>query len=325
MKHLFEQLFNNQLLPEEAQKFLISLYHKGESYEDIATAAKIMREHSIKVDLPKELLENAVDIVGTGGDKSGSFNISTTTSLLLASLGYVVAKHGNRSITSKSGATDVLDALGFNFNLSIDAKKKMLEEVGFCFFPAPEHHPAMKYIMPIRKKIPHRTIFNLLGPLTNPTGAKNYLLGVFDPNYIERVAKALRELGAKKAYIVSSKDGMDEISISANTSYAFLNNGEIEYGEISPREAGFKVAKKEEILGGNAVDNAKITTSIFSGEEKGAKRDIIVLNSAYALLSTDKVRDFQEAKEIVVEGLKSKKALAHLNKMVEVSHKLKDD
>jgi len=274
IKEQFEKLFNNQMSEPQARQFLIDLYEKGESGADIAAAAAVMREHSIKLNLSDELREKAIDIVGTGGDKSGSFNISTTVSLLLASMGRVVAKHGNRSVTSNSGSTDVLEALGLNLDLTIENKIKMLEETGFCFFPATDHHPAMKHIMPIRKSIDHRTIFNILGPLTNPAGAQKYLLGVFDPSYIKRMAEALLELGTKRAYVVSSQDGMDEIGLACNTSFAYVEDNRISEGEINPEVFGFKLAPKEAILGGDANFNAQITRDIYSGEERGAKRTL---------------------------------------------------
>jgi len=321
-KSQFEKLFKNQMSEVEARQFLIDLYNKGESAEDIATAASVMREHSIKLNLSDELKEKAIDIVGTGGDKSGSFNISTTVSLLLASMGRVVAKHGNRSITSNSGATDVLEALGLNLDLSIENKIKMLEETGFCFFPATDHHPAMKHIMPIRKSIDHRTIFNLLGPLTNPAGAQKYLLGVFDPSYVKVMAEALLELDTKRAYVVSSKDGMDEIGLSCSTAFAYVSTGRISEGEINPETFGLKLAPKEAILGGDAAFNAQITRDIFSGEERGAKRDIVVLNAAFALFVDGGVIDIPEAIAMVEAQLDSAKALKHLDFMADVSQKL---
>ncbi|MCF6245520.1 MAG: anthranilate phosphoribosyltransferase, partial [Sulfurovum sp.] len=245
-----------------------------------------------------------------------------TVSLLLASMGRVVAKHGNRSITSNSGSTDVLEALGLNLDLSIDNKIKMLEETGFCFFPATDHHPAMKHIMPIRKSIEHRTIFNLLGPLTNPAGAQKYLLGVFDFSYVKVMAEALLELDTKRAYVVSSLDGMDEIGISTNTAFAYVEDGRISEGEIHPETFGFKLASKEAILGGDAKHNAQITRDIFSGEVSGAKRDIVVLNAAFALFVDGNVRDVKEAIEMVESQLDSSKAREHLNLMADVSQKL---
>ncbi|AKF25218.1 anthranilate phosphoribosyltransferase [Sulfurovum lithotrophicum] len=322
IKQEFEKLFNNEMNETEARQFLIDLYEKGESGSDIAAAASVMREHSIKVPLSEELRQKAIDVVGTGGDQSGSFNISTTVSLLLASLGSVVAKHGNRSITSNSGSADVLEALGINLNLSVEEQVKMLEETGFCFIFAMNHHPAMKHIMPIRKSIPHRTIFNILGPLTNPAGARKYLLGVFDPAYIKRMAEALLALDTQRAYVVSSHDGMDELSLSGNSSFAYVESGRISEGEISPEALGFKLAPKEAILGGDAVHNAQITRDIFSGTERGAKRDIVLLNAAFALFVDGNVRDIEEAIAMAEEGLDSGKAATHLNFMAEVSRKL---
>lgn len=318
----FEKLFNNQMSEQEARQFLVALYEKGETGADIAAAASVMREHSIKLNLPDALREKAIDIVGTGGDKSGSFNISTTVSLLLASMGCVVAKHGNRSITSNSGSTDVLEALGINLDLSIENKIKMLEETGFCFFPATDHHPAMKHIMPIRKSIAHRTIFNLLGPLTNPAGAQKYLLGVFDPSYIKVMAEALLELDTKRAYVVSSQDGMDEIGLSCNTSFAYVEAEHISEGEINPETFGFKLAPKEAIQGGDAAFNAQITRDIFSGEEQGAKRDIVVLNAAFALFVDGGVRDIEEAIAKIEAQLDSGKTREHLNFMAKISEQL---
>lgn len=318
----FEKLFNNELNEAEARQFLVDLYEKGESSEDIADAASVMRAHAIKVPLSDELREKVIDIVGTGGDQSGSFNISTTVSLLLASMGRVVAKHGNRSVTSKSGSTDVLEALGLKLEMPVENKIKMLEETGFCFFPATDHHPAMKYIMPIRKSIPHRTIFNILGPLTNPAGAQKYLLGVFDPSYIRRISEALVQLDAKRAYVVSSQDGMDEIGLSSNTDFAYVESGRISEGEINPESYGFKKTPKEAILGGDALHNAQITRDIFAGVEKGAKRDIVVLNAAFALFVDGNVRDIQEAIEQVNTALDAGIAKEHLVRMAKISEQL---
>jgi len=322
IKQQFEKLFNNEMPEEEARQFLIDLYEKGESGEDIAAAAAVMREHSVKLPLSDALREKAIDVVGTGGDKSGSFNISTTVSLLLSSMGCVVAKHGNRSITSNSGSADVLEALGINLNLPVDAQLKMLEETGFAFIFAMNHHPAMKHIMPVRKSIDHRTIFNILGPLTNPAGARKYLLGVFDPSFIKRMAEALLQLDTERAFVVSSHDGMDEISLACNSSFAYVEDGRILEGEINPETFGFKKAPKEAILGGDAQFNAQITRDILSGKEQGAKRDIVLLNAAYALFANGNVRDIQEAVEKAKTAIESGKAEAHLKKIAEVSQQL---
>ena len=319
----FEKLFSNELSTDESRKFLIDLYNKGETFNDIADASKVMRRHSVKLPISEILQEQAIDVVGTGGDKSGSFNISTTVSLLLASLGCVVAKHGNRSITSNSGSADLLESLGVNLNLEPKKQLKMLEETGFCFIFAMNHHPAMKHIMPIRKSIEHRTIFNILGPLTNPAGAKKYLLGVFDPDYITRMAKALIALDSKnRAFVVSSDDGMDEISLATTTQFAFVENGTISPGIIEPESFGFKLAPKEAILGGSADDNAKITRSIFENRATDAQRDIVLLNAGFALFTDGKARDIQEAFEMARMGLESGKAKEHLKTIAKISNQL---
>jgi anthranilate phosphoribosyltransferase len=320
-KERFEKLFRNEMSEEEAKNFLVELYKKGESAAEIAAAAEVMREHSIKLPVSDELREKLIDIVGTGGDKSHSFNISSTTALLISSLGSVVAKHGNRSITSKSGSADMLEALGINLNLTPENQVKMLEEVGFTFIFAINHHPAMKHIMPIRKSLNHRTIFNILGPLTNPAGAKKYLLGVFSPEFIEPIASALTLMDVKSAMVVSSLDGMDEISIAAPTKALYYDGMRLRDMEIRPDAYGI-AGKKEDLVGGDAEENAKITRGILSGEIKGPKRDAVLLNAAAALFVDGKVSGIDEGIEMAKEAIDSKKAIKHLDKIIEVSQKL---
>jgi len=322
VKEQFEALFEGKMSADEARAFLVELYEKGESAEDIAAAAEVMRAHSVKLPLSDELRERAVDVVGTGGDKSGTFNISTTVSLLLASLGRVVAKHGNRSITSKSGSADVLEALGVNLDLGIEEQITMLEETGFTFIFAINHHPAMKHIMPVRKSIPHRTIFNILGPLTNPAGARKYLLGVFSPDFIRKMADALVALDTTRAFVVSSLEGMDEIGLGAPTKFAYVEAGRVSEGEIDPQTHGFSPAPIEALKGGDATQNAQIIRDIFSGKEREAKRDAVLLNAAYALFADGNVRDIQEGIEVAREGIESGKAAKHLERIVETSKKL---
>jgi anthranilate phosphoribosyltransferase len=319
-KEMFNKLFKNELSDSEAKEFLVALYNKGESSEDIANAASVMREHSIKLPVDSKLQDELIDIVGTGGDKSGSFNISTTVSLLLASAGSKVAKHGNRSITSNSGSADVLEALGINLNLNTDAQIEMLKEVGWTFIFAMNHHPAMGHIMPVRKSLTHRTIFNILGPLTNPAGAKKYLLGVFSPEFIDVISDALIELDTTRAFVVSSRDGMDEISISTLTDFAYIQSGRVVRGVIDPEVHGFKLAPKEDILGGSATDNAKITRAILSGELTDAKRDVVLLNGAYALFADGKVKDVKEGIKMLEQAISSGKAIEHLERIIEISN-----
>lgn len=319
---IFTKLFKNELSEDDAKQLLIDLYNKGETYEEIAAAAKVMRDFSIKLEVSPELQTKIIDIVGTGGDKSGSFNISSTTSLLLSASGSYVAKHGNRSITSKSGSADMLEALGINLNLEPTKQVKLLEEVGFTFLFAINHHPAMKYIMPIRKSLEHRSIFNILGPLTNPAGVQKISMGVFDSDYNERLILALKELGTKEAYVVSSRDKLDEISISDITYFHKLHENIITSGEINPEHYGFKLSPLEAIKGGEAVQNAQITYDLLSDNLHDAKLDALLLNSALAFVVDGKARDIQDGIEIARETIKNKSAINHLKKIIEISNKL---
>jgi len=318
----FDDIFENKLPEEEVREYLIELYERGETAAEIAGAASAMRDHLIPLPVHYSLKEEIIDNCGTGGDKSNSFNISTTVSILLSACGCYVAKHGNRSITSKSGSADMLEALGLNLNLSLENTAKMLEDTGFCFMFAQNHHPAMKYVMPIRKSIPHRTIFNILGPLANPATVSKQLIGVFSDSYINKMITALTLLDANRAMVVSSKDGMDEISISDVTYATSLINQRTSDFVIDPQEYGIKLSPKEAILGGDAVDNAKITKAILSNEEEGAKLDIVLLNAAAALEVDGKARDIKEGIEIAKETIQSGKAKTKLEQIIDSSLKL---
>jgi len=320
-KQQFEKLFKNEMSEEEAREFLVELYKREETAVEIAAAAEVMREHSIKLPVSEELREKLIDIVGTGGDKSNSFNISSTTALLVSAIGGYVAKHGNRSITSKSGSADMLEALGINLNLSPENQVKMLEEVRFAFIFAINHHPAMKHIMPIRKSLTHRTIFNILGPLTNPAGAKKYLLGVFSPDFVEKIANALILMDINSAMVVSSIDGMDEISISSPTKAIYYDGVKLTDMIIRPDSFGMR-GSKEDLVGADAKENAKITRGILEGTIKGPKRDAVLLNTAAALFVDKKVNSLEEGIKIANETIDSKKAIKHLEKIIEVSNKL---
>ncbi len=318
----FEQLFSNQLSEEEARSYLMNLHECGEKADEIAAAVDVMRLHSIKLEIPQSLQDRLIDVVGTGGDKSGSFNISSTVAILLASAGSVVAKHGNRSITSKSGSADMLEALGIRLDLDPARQVKLLEETGFTFLFAQNHHPAMKHIMPIRKSIPHRTIFNILGPLTNPAGVQKYLMGVFSRDYLSPVVEALKLLKTQSAIVVSSRDGMDEISISDITFASGLKGDQVKSFEIDPQEYGFKLAPQEAILGGEAEENAKITRDILENRLRDAKRDIVLLNAATALVVDERARDIKEGIEIANESLESGQASKKLREIIEVSQSI---
>jgi anthranilate phosphoribosyltransferase len=313
----FKLLFENKMSEEEAKNFLIEMYEKGESATEIAAAAKVMREHSVKLPVPEELKEKLIDNCGTGGDKSNTFNISTTVSIVLASGGCYVAKHGNRSITSKSGSADMLEALGINLNLKPAEQVKMLEDTGFCFIFAQNHHPAMKYIMPIRKSLTHRTIFNILGPLTNPAGVQKQLIGVFSPDYVEKIVDALVMLDSKRSMVVSSLDGMDEISIEANTRAAYYDGERIKEMIINPNDYNL-AGKKSNLIGGDAKENAKITLSILDGE-KSDRRNIVVFNAAAGFMVDGKVDDLRSGIEMAEYLLDSGKAKEKLEEIIKVS------
>lgn len=318
----FERLFSNKMGEEEARGFLIELYERGESVEEITAAVEVMKAHAVKLEVEPSIKEKLIDIVGTGGDKSGSFNISSTTSLLITSLDCYVAKHGNRSITSKSGSADMLEILGIRLDLDIAQQKKMLQECGFTFLFAQNHHPAMKHIMPIRKSIPHRTIFNILGPLTNPADVKKQFVGVYDKAFVEKMARVLKMSGSKSAMVVASNDGLDELSLGAPSYVSSLSDGEITSYELDPQALGFKKASLDEIRGGEAKENAEITRAILDGSLKGPKREIVILNTAASLIVEGKARDFQEGIEMANEAIDSKKAIASLEKIIKVSKSL---
>ena len=318
----FDDIFENRLSSDEVREYLLELYERGETAAEIAGAASAMRDHLIPLPIHESLREKAIDIVGTGGDKSYSFNISSTVSILLAACGSYVAKHGNRSVTSKSGSADMLEALGINLNLSLEATAKMLEDTGFGFMFAANHHPAMKYITPVRKSIPHRTIMNILGPLCNPAGVSKQVIGVFDKDYINRIAAALDMLDSKRAMIVASNDGMDEISVSDITYATLLINGNIQDIEINPEHYGIPISSKDDIIGEGPDFNAKLTRDILSKKIVGAKLDIVLLNTAAALIVDEKARDFKDGIDMAKEAIISGKAKDKLEQIIKVSNQL---
>lgn len=322
-KEAFDRLFRQEMDAAQMRALLLEMkLDEATPVGSIAAAAAVMRDNAIALPVPESLKPKLIDIVGTGGDKSGSFNVSTTTSILCASAGAYVAKHGNRSITSKSGSADVLEALGIRLDLSLAQTATMLEETGFAFMFAQNHHPAMKFIMPVRKSISEKTVFNVLGPLTNPASVEKFLLGVFHKSFVPKLAEALKLNGATSAIVVSAEEGMDEISISGITHAARLKNGDIDYFEIDPEVYGLNRAPFEAILGGDAAMNADILVNVLSGKAEPAQRDIVLLNAAAALEADGMARDIQEGFEMVREAIGSGKAKAKLQQIIEVSSKL---
>ena len=321
-KAKFDEIFENKLSQDEIRDYFLELYNRGETASEFAGAASSMRDFMIPLPINEELRKKSIDIVGTGGDKSYSFNISSTVSILMASMGSYVAKHGNRSVTSKSGSADMLEALGINLNLSLEDSARMLEETGFGFMFAANHHPAMKYITPVRKTIDHRTIMNIIGPLCNPAGVEKQVLGVFHKDFINKIATALDMLDCKRAMVLSSADGMDEISISSITYATLLENGKQTDLEINPENYGLKLAPKNDIVGEGPEVNAQITKDILYGKEKGAKLDIVLINAAAALVVDEKARDIKEGIEKSREAINSGLAKRKLEEIVKFSQRL---
>lgn len=320
-KVIFDDIFENKLSHDEIKEYFLELYERGETASELAGAASSMRDYLIPLPISEELREKSIDIVGTGGDKSYSFNISTTVSILLAAAGCFVAKHGNRSVTSKSGSADMLEALGVNLNLSLEHSAQMLDETGFAFMFAANHHPAMKYITPVRKTIPNRTIMNIIGPLCNPAGVKKQVIGVFHKDYINKIATALDMLDCKRAMVLSSNDGMDEISVSDVTHATLLDNGKITDIEINPENYGIAFSSKDDIVGEGPAFNAKLTSDILSKKIVGAKLDIVLLNAAAALIVDEKARDFQDGIQIARDTIRSGLAQEKLNQIIKLSQR----
>jgi len=322
-KSIFTSLFNHEMSDEQMREFLVSMkLDSSTTVGSIAGAAEVMRSNAITLPISDELRLKAIDIVGTGGDKIGSFNISSTVALLVSASGSFVAKHGSRSITSKSGSADMFEELGVKLNLSIENSAKLLQESGFTFMFAQLHHPAMKFIVPVRKTIPEKTIFNILGPLTNPAGVKKSLLGVFDKAFVPKMAEALKINGATSTMVVSSKEGMDEISISDITYASILRDDVIHELEIDPQEYGIKKVPLKAIIGGDSKQNAQILYNIFDNKSTDAQRDIVLINSAAALMVDGVARDMQDGFEIAREVLRKNKAKAKLKQIIEISNKL---
>lgn len=309
-------IMQGQWAPTQVAAMLIALRAKGESTGELTAMAKVMRELSTPIPVNAEMV---VDTCGTGGDSMGSYNISTTVALLLAGGGYVVAKHGNRSMTSRSGSADVLEALGVKIDLTPEQVGQVMAKCNFGFLFAPAHHGSMKNVGPIRKELAVRTAFNLLGPLTNPAHAQVQVLGLFDQNRVLQIAEVLKDLGSKAAYVVAGLDGLDEVSIAANTRVARLKDGEIVEFEFDPENFGYPKASNEDLQGGDPEENAQITRGLLAGEIKGPKRDILTLNAGFAISAADGIElkeAFQQAEQLLdeqrgLEALECLKATSH--------------
>lgn len=320
-KEQFRKLFLNEMEFEEAREFLSSLYKRGENIEEITAAAETMREFALELQ-SDDLQSKLIDVVGTGGDKSYTFNISTTVSLVLASAGSFVAKHGNRSITSKSGSADVLETLGVRLDLDIEKQKTMLNETGFVFMFAQNHHPAMKNIMPVRKSLDHRTIFNILGPLTNPAKVTKQVIGVYDQALLETIAQVLANTGSKSAAVICGDGKVDELTLSGVSTVCELKDLTISTYEIDPAHLKLPKAPIEALRGGDAEVNAQIIYNIFKNQSTKEQKAVVLLNSALAFVVDGTARDMQDGIEIADSLISSGKALAKLESIAKVSAKL---
>lgn len=313
------EIMKGETTPTQNAAFLAALSTKStkaETIDEISGCAYAMR--SLATPVPHPGME-VLEIVGTGGDGAHSFNISTTTAMVVAAGGVKVAKHGNRAASSLSGTADCLEALGVNIQQDPELCRKMLEEAGFCFMFAQKYHAAMKYVGPIRKELGFRTVFNILGPLTNPAKPEMFLLGVYDEYLVEPVAKVLSSLGVKRALVVYGKDRMDEVSVSAPTTVCELRDGFYRTFEIKPEDFGLARGTKEEIVGGSPEENAEITRGILNGTITGAKRNIVLMNAGCALYAGKAAESIEEGVKLAAQLIDSGAALKTLEKVVEVS------
>ena len=310
----FGVIMEGEATPSQIGGFLMALRTRGEVVEEYAAAAAVMRAKCNRVTAP----DGAMDIVGTGGDGKGTLNISTATAFVVAGAGVTVAKHGNRNLSSKSGAADALTELGADVMIEADRVQSVLEQVGIAFMMAPMHHPAVRHVMPARQELGTRTIFNILGPLTNPAGVKRQLTGAYTTEVIRPMAETLMALGSEKAWLVHGSDGTDEIAISGTTAVAALENGTIREFEIHPEDAGLAPQPFEAILGGTPAENADAFRALLNGE-KSAYRDAVILNTAAALVVADKARDLVDGAERAAVSIDSGAAKAKIAAFAEAT------
>jgi anthranilate phosphoribosyltransferase len=314
-REAFDIMMSGEATSAQIAALLMGLRVRGETVDEITGAASVMRAKMLPIKAPV----GAMDIVGTGGDQSGSYNVSTCTAIVVAGAGIPVAKHGNRAMSSKCGSADVLQALGVAIECEPALTQRALEEAGLCFMLAPRHHAAMRHVGPTRVEMGTRTVFNLLGPLSNPAGVKRYVLGVFGRQWIEPLAAVLSELGAERAWVVHGSDGLDEMTITGPTYVAELKDGKVRSFEVSPKDAGLSTARPEAIKGADAATNAAAVRAVLAGE-KNAFRDIVLLNAAAALVVAGKVDDLRSGAALAAQSIDSGKANAVLAKMVAVTN-----
>jgi anthranilate phosphoribosyltransferase len=310
----FDRMMSGEATPSQMGGLLMGLRVRGETVDEITGAVTTMRAKMLGVKAPAD----AVDIVGTGGDASGSYNISTCAAFILAGAGVPVAKHGNRALSSKSGAADVLQALGVKIDLTPDEVSHCIADAGIGFMFAPAHHPAMKNVGPTRVELGTRTIFNLLGPLSNPASVKRQMIGTFSKTWIEPMAQVLNNLGSECVWVVHGSDGLDEITTAGTTSVAELKNGKVRTFEISPEDAGLSRVKPDALKGGDATVNAKALLDVLKGH-KNAFRDVAVLNAAAALVVAGKAENLKDGARLSAKSIDSGEAEGRLDRLIAVS------
>ena len=311
----FGIMMSGEATPSQMGGLLMALRVRGETIDEITGAVFAMREKMLRVHAPAD----AIDIVGTGGDASGSYNISTCAAFIAAGAGVPVAKHGNRALSSRSGAADVLAALGVAIELAPDAVGRCIQEAGIGFMFAPAHHPAMKHVGPTRVELATRTIFNLLGPLSNPAGVKRQMVGVFSRQWCEPLANVLKNLGSERVYVVHGSDGLDEITTAGPTTVAALENGSVKTFEIAPEDVGLPKAKPESLKGGDAATNAAALSAVLKGT-KGPFRDVAVFNAAAALVVAGSTKTLKDGVSLASKSLDSGEAEGRLDRLIHVSN-----
>lgn len=311
----FSQILSGESTPAQTAGFLMALRVRGETVDEVTGAVRAMRAKMLAV----PPVAGAIDVVGTGGDASGSWNVSTLAGLIVAACGVPVAKHGNRAASSKSGTADVLQALGVKIGLTPAEVSACIGKTGFAFMLAPAHHPAMRHVAPVRTELGTRTIFNLLGPLSNPAGVKRILLGVFAASWLEPIAETLRDLGTERAWVMHGSDGLDEITTTGPTSVVELKDGQLRRFEINPEDAGLALADPEALKGGDPGQNAAALTAVVDGA-KNAYRDIAVFNAAAALVVAGKAGDLREGAGMAAAALDAGKVKALLAAVVKASN-----
>jgi anthranilate phosphoribosyltransferase len=329
MIEVMEQIMSGEATPAQIGSFITALRMKGETVDEITGAARVMREHATRIRAGNELLdidrddinidqETILDVVGTGGDGTNTFNVSTTVAFVVSACGVKVAKHGNRSVSSLCGSADVLEKLGVNLDITPETVEKCIARIGIGFLFAPALHGAMKYAIGPRREIGIRTIFNILGPLTNPAGADCQVMGVYRPELVEKLAGVLHRLGCRHGFVVHGRDGMDEITTTTETLMAEITTSGVTMSTLRPEELGIHRASMNDLRGGDATTNAAIVRSVLKGAA-GPRRDIVLLNAAYALLAAGRATTPHQGISLAAEAIDSGRAMEQLNRLIEIT------